>query len=193
MCLRWSGQDHKLTFTQYIRPDQDVTAKERNGSLRGKSGSPRIDWASARIYPICCFCPVRIGHCQGRYDHIVDEVNQFLTDKRLDKFDERTMELMVATGSGARRPVHLLSAGEKQVLLTPVYITRWLEMGGIILIDEPDLHLHVSLTRSLTSHLRRMVAQKGRQLIVASHEPSLWEQFTQSQRIELGSVAEVQQ
>jgi ABC-type lipoprotein export system ATPase subunit len=127
----------------------------------------------------------------GRYDRIVHEVNQFLGDKRLDRFDERTMELMVATEGGARHPVHLLSAGEKQVLLTLAYITRWLEPGGIVLIDEPDLHLHVSLTRSFTSHLRRMIADKGGQLIVASHEPALWEQFTQSQRVELGSIAEV--
>lgn len=128
----------------------------------------------------------------GRYDHIIHEANQFLADKRLDKFDERTMELMVAMDSGARHPAHLLSAGEKQVLLMLVYITRWLEPGGIVLIDEPDLHLHVSLARSFTSHLRRMIARKSGQLIVASHEPALWEQFTQSQRIELGSIAEVQ-
>jgi ABC-type lipoprotein export system ATPase subunit len=128
----------------------------------------------------------------GRYERIIHEVNQFLTDKRLDKFDERTMELMVATEQGARHPIHLLSAGEKQVLLMLVYITRWLEPGGIVLIDEPDLHLHVSLTRSFTSHLRRMVTHKNGQLIIASHEPALWEQFTQSQRIELGSISEVQ-
>lgn len=128
----------------------------------------------------------------GRYERIIHEVNQFLADKRLDKFDERTMELMVATEQGARHPIHLLSAGEKQVLLMLVYITRWLEPGGIVLIDEPDLHLHVSLTRSFTSHLRRMIAHKNGQLIIASHEPALWEQFTDSQRIELGSIGEVQ-
>jgi ABC-type lipoprotein export system ATPase subunit len=127
----------------------------------------------------------------GRYDHIVHQANRFLVGKQLDKFDERTMELMVRTDHGARHPVHMLSAGEKQVLLMLVYISRWLEPGGIVLVDEPDLHLHVSLAKSFTSYLRQMVIQKNGQLIIASHEPALWEQFTQSQRIELGSVTEV--
>jgi len=128
----------------------------------------------------------------GRYEKIVNQINQFLIGKRLDGFDERTMELMVATERGTKHPMHLLSSGEKQVLLMLAFITRWLEPGGVVLIDEPDLHLHVSLAKAFTSHLRRMVAQKNGQLIIASHEPALWEQFTQSQRIELGLVTEVQ-
>lgn len=128
----------------------------------------------------------------GRYDDIVHQVNQFLAGKRLSKFDERTMELMVTTDDGSRHPAHMLSAGERQVLLMLVFIARWLEPKGVVLIDEPDLHLHVSLAKSFTSHVRRVVSEKGGQLIIASHEPALWDQFTQSQRIELGRLAEVQ-
>jgi hypothetical protein len=124
----------------------------------------------------------------GRYDDVVHQVNQFLSGKRLDGFDERTLELMIAVEGEARHPMHLLSSGEKQVLLMLAFITRWLEPGGVVLIDEPDLHLHISLVKAFTSHLRRVVAQKNGQLIIASHEPALWEQFTASQRIELGLV-----
>ena len=64
-------------------------------------------------------------------------------------------------------------------------ITRWLRPGGIVLVDEPDLHLHVSLATAFVSHLRRMVAEKGGQLIIASHMPELWELFTDSHTVRL--------
>jgi DNA repair exonuclease SbcCD ATPase subunit len=37
-----------------------------------------------------------------------------------------------------------------------------------------------------------MVAEQNGQLIIASHAPELWERFTQSHRVELGTLAEVQ-
>jgi len=70
-------------------------------------------------------------------------------------------------------------------------ITRWLRPGGIVLIDEPDLHLHSSLTTAFVAHLRRMVATKNGQLIIASHAPELLQDFTTSHRVELGSLSEV--
>jgi predicted ATPase len=66
------------------------------------------------------------------------------------------------------------------------FITRWLRPGGIVLIDEPDLHIHVSWVSALVSLLSRMVAEQDGQLIIASHESSLWRRFTQSHLVRLG-------
>ncbi|MBK9613381.1 MAG: ATP-binding protein [Dehalococcoidia bacterium] len=55
-------------------------------------------------------------------------------------------------------------------------------------MDEPDLHLHVSLATAFVSHLRRMVADKGGQLIIASHMPELWELFTDSHTVRLDAT-----
>jgi predicted ATP-dependent endonuclease of OLD family len=60
--------------------------------------------------------------------------------------------------------------------------------SGIVLIDEPDLHLHVSLATAFVSHVRRTVADKGGQLIVTSHMPELWGLFTDSHRIRLDAT-----
>ncbi len=125
------------------------------------------------------------------FDRIVNQVNDFLIDKRIAGFDARTRNLMVEVGGGDKHPVDQLSSGEKQVLLMIAFITRWLRPGGIVLIDEPDLHLHVSWTNALVDHLRRMVAQQNGQLIVASHAAELWERFTPSHRVELGDANEV--
>ena len=119
-------------------------------------------------------------------DQILEKVNAFLIDKRIVGFDKRTSALMVEVDEGGEHTIDLLSSGEKQMLLLIAFITRWLRPGGIVLIDEPDLHLHVSWTDATVSLLRRMVAEQDGQLIIASHEPSLWRHFTQSHHVRLG-------
>jgi hypothetical protein len=120
------------------------------------------------------------------FEAIVAQVNAFLIGKRLNGFDRRTGNLLVQIEGGDTHPIEELSSGEKQVLLMLATITRWLRSGGIVLIDEPDLHLHVSLATAFVNHLRRMVGAKGGQLIVASHMPELWAEFTESHRVRLG-------
>ena len=121
------------------------------------------------------------------YDSVIQQVNAFLVGKKLADFSPRSYELMVQVGEEKHRAVDL-SSGEKQVLLMLVTILRRLEPGGIVLIDEPDLHLHVSLMNAFVSHLRRLVEEKKGQLILASHSPELWREFTDSQTVRLGKV-----
>ena len=119
------------------------------------------------------------------YNSVIQQVNSFLIGKKLADFSRTSYELMVQVGEKKHRAVDL-SSGEKQVLLMLVTIIRRLEPGGIVLIDEPDLHLHVSLMNAFVRHLRRLVEDKGGQLILASHSPELWREFTDSQTIRLG-------
>jgi predicted ATPase len=127
------------------------------------------------------------------FDRLVDQANVFLINKKLTGFSQKTGDLMVWVIDGpGRHTINQLSSGEKQVLLLIAFITRRLRPGGIVLIDEPDLHLHVSWANALVDHLRRMVAEQKGQLIMASHAPELWGQFTQSHRVELGALTEIQ-
>jgi len=126
------------------------------------------------------------------YDRIVTGANRFLVDKQINGFDPTSKELMIKTESGQNHPAYLLSSGEKQILLMIAHITRWLRPGGLVLIDEPDLHLHVSLSNAFVSYLKQMVTDQNGQLIIASHAPELWDHFTQAERIELGPVVGVQ-
>jgi ABC-type transport system involved in cytochrome c biogenesis ATPase subunit len=126
------------------------------------------------------------------FDRVLEQVNAFLFDKRITGFDPITSALRVEVNGRGRHTVDQLSSGEKQVLLMITFITRWLRPGGIVLIDEPDLHLHVSWVNALVSHLRRMIAEQHGQLIIASHEPSLWKHFTESHQVWLGHLDAVQ-
>jgi len=126
------------------------------------------------------------------FDRVVEQINPFLIDKRIAGFDPITSALRVEVNGRGRHPIDQLSSGEKQVLLMITFITRWLRPGGIVLIDEPDLHLHISWVNALVNHLRRMVAERNGQFIIASHEPSLWKHFTESHQVRLGQLDTVQ-
>jgi hypothetical protein len=120
------------------------------------------------------------------YEQVVVGVNKLLIDKEIAGFHQNTCELMVGGKSGQIHPIYLLSSGEKQILLMLAFITRWLRPGGVVLIDEPDLHLHVSLSNAFVSHLRQMIGEQNGQLIIASHAPELWERFTEAEKVRLG-------
>lgn len=62
---------------------------------------------------------------------------------------------------GARHSLDELSAGEHQVLILVYLISRWLQPGGIVLIDEPDLYLHPSLVSGLLANLEAGSRQAG--------------------------------
>jgi ABC-type transport system involved in cytochrome c biogenesis ATPase subunit len=115
--------------------------------------------------------------------------NFFEGEKRITDFDDN-LRLQVQMGRYKRdsHPIDDLSAGEKQCLIQMFMVSRWLMDGGIVLIDEPDLHLHVSLQRQFIHELERVVLAKGGQLIVTSHSPTLWEEYHARQRIELGEL-----
>lgn len=120
------------------------------------------------------------------FEKIIQQVNNFLIGKQLDQFDPKTGSLMVNIASGGKHPIEELSSGEKQVLLMLAMVTRWFRPGGILLIDEPDLHLHESLTTAFVKHLQRIITEKNGQLILASHAPALRRDFTESQTLRLG-------
>ena len=116
------------------------------------------------------------------------DVSDFLGDgKRIADFDDN-LRLRVQIGK-RKTDSHLLeelSSGEKQCLILLFMASRWLMEGSILLIDEPDLHLHVSLQRQLIHQLEQIVHAKNGQLLITSHSPTMWEEFSERQRIRLG-------
>jgi ABC-type transport system involved in cytochrome c biogenesis ATPase subunit len=102
--------------------------------------------------------------------------------RRLTDFD-RNLRMMVEAEGHPPYYVDKLSSGEQQCLILIFMISRWLMDGGIVLIDEPDLHMHVSWQRQLIHELERLVNEKNGQLIVTSHSPTLWEEYNERQRI----------
>ncbi|MBN1593735.1 MAG: AAA family ATPase [Candidatus Coatesbacteria bacterium] len=68
---------------------------------------------------------------------------------------------------GIRIPVDQLSSGEIEVLTMAGWFTMNDYRGGIVLIDEPELHMHVQWHRAIMRALRVLLPET--QIIVATH------------------------
>jgi ABC-type transport system involved in cytochrome c biogenesis ATPase subunit len=124
------------------------------------------------------------------FNSVIKDINSFFdTNKRITDFnDNLRLQVQIDNGSRIVHTLDDLSAGEHQCLILIFMVSRWLMDGGVALIDEPDLHLHVSLQRQLVHHLEQLVLSKRGQLIVTSHSPTLWEEYHAEQRVELAQV-----
>ena len=124
-----------------------------------------------------------------KFHEVLRNLNLFLQGKEIESDmvpGENRLSVKIKGLRGARHSLDELSAGEHQVLILVYLISRWLQPGGIVLIDEPDLYLHPSLVSGLLANLEKLVADKQGQLIVTSHSVDIWQRYEQQGlRIEL--------
>jgi len=127
---------------------------------------------------------------QLHYFHeVLRHLNDFLIGKEIDsdiKPGEGRLHVKLKHKRGVSHSLDDLSAGEHQVLIMIYLISRWMQQGGIVMIDEPDLYLHPSLVAPLLSSLEKLVAEKQGQLLITSHAVDVWQRYeNQGKRIEL--------
>lgn len=67
-----------------------------------------------------------------------------------------------------------MSSGEKGVILTFFTIERSVSNGGIVLLDEPELHLNPAVSKDLLPFIvDKYASRKGLQFILCSHSPEI--------------------
>lgn len=124
------------------------------------------------------------------YHRVIRQLNTFLAGKEIDqdiKPGENRLRVKLKGQRGQSHSLDELSAGEHQVLILIYLLARWGEEGCVVLIDEPDLYLHPSLTNGMLASLEQLVAEKHGQLLITSHQPDIWQRYEASgKRIELG-------
>ncbi len=124
-----------------------------------------------------------------KFHSVVRNLNEFLSGKEIDpdiKPGENRLRVKLTGHRGKYHSLDDLSAGEHQVLIMIYFLSHWLEEGGIVLIDEPDLYLHPSLIPGLLASLESLVLAKNGQLLITSHIPDVWNRYeTKGKRVEL--------
>jgi hypothetical protein len=126
-----------------------------------------------------------------RFDECLRLVNMPLEHrrKRITGFGPKGRLVVKGTtdsGTTFEHPIEELSSGERQMLLLIGFVVAFLRPGGIVLIDEPDLHIHIAMVTQLLQTLEYVVRERNGQLIVASHSELVWDYFSHDEeRIEL--------
>ncbi len=69
--------------------------------------------------------------------------------------------------SGPRYDIASAGSGFQQVLMLLTFLH--VRPGSVLLLDEPDAHLHVILQDGIWGELRAVAAEKGSQLVIATH------------------------
>lgn len=110
-------------------------------------------------------------------DIYFDVVNSFLNKKKLDYRLEKKRRAPLV---GLKFPddtwssIKVMSSGERQ-LLTMLYAVNRMSENSAVLIDEPEISLHIDWQEDLLS---KMMEQLGkRQIIVCTHSPAIASDF----------------
>lgn len=104
--------------------------------------------------------------------------DELLTGKQLDAL-ELTQEGMLTVRirepeTNAVYDIDSMSSGEKGLLLTFFLMKRSTARGGIILLDEPELHLNPAVAGKIVPFLREQVLDAlGIQAIICTHSPEI--------------------
>ena len=78
------------------------------------------------------------------------------------------------TESGRIFDLDGMSSGEKGLILTFLLIQRSMAVGGLILLDEPELHLNPAVCKDLLSFMvSEYVVKKNLQILICSHSPEI--------------------
>lgn len=82
--------------------------------------------------------------------------------------------------SPARKKMSLMSSGHKIVLLTITKLVDTIEEKTLVLMDEPESHLHPPLLSAFTRALSELLQDRNGVAIIASHSPVLVQEVPRS-------------
>lgn len=80
----------------------------------------------------------------------------------------------------------LLSSGEKQMLIFSAELRRWWHPGSLILIDEPELHLHTRWQVRLLETLTAWQRELGGQVVMTTISDALLDAAPEASRFVIG-------
>ncbi len=115
----------------------------------------------------------------------IDAVNCFLEGKQLvtalRQDTDSTPSLQIRHSDGELNSLETLSSGERQIAGL-IYSASRIDKSSTILVDEPELSLHIDWQRKIIDAMKKQLPSK--QLIVCTHSPIIGAQY-QERMIEL--------
>lgn len=110
---------------------------------------------------------------ESRINLLFQIINQFFKETRkVIDFDLENNKLVFRTQQCQLLSLDKLSAGEKQLMLILLTVFLMDEEPAVLLMDEPELSLHIEWQRELIKAIRQL--NKNCQLIMTTHSPSIF-------------------
>jgi energy-coupling factor transporter ATP-binding protein EcfA2 len=123
-----------------------------------------------------------MGHCWVRQyaedlKFFISLSNQYLVKKRI-KPNLENRNLFQVIDDESNENIDNLSAGESQ-LLTILYYAIFIARGdSILIIDEPELSMHISWQRRLARDLRQIARVNQSQIVLITHSPQIVDRYS---------------
>jgi ABC-type lipoprotein export system ATPase subunit len=110
---------------------------------------------------------------RDRLSVFADFLNQHYKSKRVVIDQQNGFRIELVGGRPEELLPSQLSSGEQQILVVAYQVLFRAEQGTLVLIDEPELSLHVLWQDTLIDDLTRMGAVTGHSFLLATHSPTL--------------------
>lgn len=109
--------------------------------------------------------------------HILESDPMFEEAKLIDIIDEENIR---SANSNASTTFKKLSSGHKIVLLTITRLVETVEERSLVLLDEPESHLHPPLLSAFIRALSNLLIQRNGVAIIATHSPVILQEVPAS-------------
>lgn len=156
-------------FDEFVLPTRDDSSRFRYTYCGLRARDPRssvLREASLNADVQRRFLAVSPGY---RYDALVPLVPSLDTPDDIDAWCE-----------SGDIPFERLSAGQRIVLAISSELVNNVEERTLVLMDEPEMHLHPQLVSSLMAWLKDLLEERNSFAIVATHSPSVVQQVRSS-------------
>lgn len=113
-------------------------------------------------------------HIDSQVETLFKEIDSYFNQngKRIEIEKENNMLIFREKNEERIITLGMLSAGEKQLLLILLTVFLMDEQPAVLLMDEPELSLHIEWQEKLIKSIRRL--NKNCQLIITTHSPSVF-------------------
>jgi ABC-type cobalamin/Fe3+-siderophores transport system ATPase subunit len=117
------------------------------------------------------------GYVPRTFDYVVDALNVLLDRVRLERDAVRAFRI-VDRESGEQVSPEQISSGESELISLGIEFLAFVrecqaDDQNVLLVDEPDVHLHPDLQDRLSKFIARTITERPLSLIVATHSTAL--------------------
>jgi predicted ATPase len=117
------------------------------------------------------------GYQPKSFESVIEQLNTLLDRVRLERDNSKVFRIVNRTGD-SEAPANLLSSGEAELISLGIEFLVFAreaapDKENILLVDEPDAHLHPDLQNRFARFVLRILKDKPIKIILATHSTSI--------------------